>query len=579
VIQLRFVVAATLSLFALAPHSADAATCNMWQKAIEIQFGVPCESFTAPFDPPPTAPFLRGDTAGTFFPVWAPKCRDGSDCSDESAYVRNLDGTRPAFYIDPVAGSSKWLFFFQGGGACGKEIGLEAEIDCSNIYRNVGGDKAREWAEMSTEHPLSGRSSLKAKLRGQGINSVDEGNYFKDFNRVIINKGTYDRWLGNRTYTSTSLVGDDNITLYFHGRRLIRAVVKRLEMNESSFAVGEDGRFELVPDINDASIILFAGHSGGASNLFHNAEWLEELAASVAPLASVGFVADARLIPDAAGEAHFEPTPVSIWNADYSGTSHLTEDDSGNGVFITRSHSTYDVDGEDRDLMETWGDHTGTGNDAFLDASCLATHSGSEEWRCYDEAHVLFHHFDQPLFLHQTLLDEVHRGVENRWVDLVDVEPAGDAVSSNFVWSEKPADTGDDYLYEAANRVLYMADELLRGRRSSAPVKRDSGTAATNKIGVYIAYGNQHATIQEPPFFNHFMSKKPVTVSFHDALQQWTIALESRMLLTDRCWIQDATTIDEPLVSYVVTAMDGRTTSCNGWSATDSWLPHFVFVP
>jgi len=351
--QLGLVIVATMAFVALAPGSASAATCNMWQKQQEIDNGLPCESYTAPFDPPSAAPFLPGDVGGTFFPVWAPKCRDGSDCSTASAYVRSIDGTRPVFYIDPVPGSNKWLFFFQGGGACGKEVGNEAEIDCGNRYMNLDGNWPNEWKEMSSEHPSTNQSSIKAKLLGQGINSTTAGNYFKDFNRVIINKSTYDRWLGNKTYVSTNLVGGDNIKLYFHGRRLIRAVMKRLEMTYSSFAVGEDGDFQIVPDINDATIILFSGQSGGSSNLLHNAEWLEALAASIAPSAQVGFVADARLIPDAAAEAHFEATPLSIWNADYAGTSHLAEDDGGNGVFITRTNSTYEVNGEDRDLMAT----------------------------------------------------------------------------------------------------------------------------------------------------------------------------------------------------------------------------------
>jgi hypothetical protein len=127
--------------------------------------------------------------------------------------------------------------------------------------------------------------------------------------------------------------------------------------------------------------------------------------------------------------------------------------------------------------------------------------------------------------------------------------------------------SGDDYRYEAADRVLYMADELIKNRKSTNPVVRDSGTPANNPIGVYVAYRNQHVTLQAPPFFDHSMTNGLVTLSFHDALRDWTISLESSDLTDDRCWIQDADTIDQDRVTYVVTALDGTGAACHGWTA------------
>jgi hypothetical protein len=55
----------------------------------------------------------------------------------------------------------------------------------------------------------------------------------------------------------------------------------------------------------------------------------------------------------------------------------------------------------------------------------------------------------------------------------------------------------------------------------------------TNRLGVYVAYGDCHTTSLRPDWQNHTMTKGTTTISAEQALTAWLNGT------TDQAWIQD----------------------------------------
>jgi hypothetical protein len=93
--------------------------------------------------------------------------------------------------------------------------------------------------------------------------------------------------------------------------------------------------------------------------------------------------------------------------------------------------------------------------------------------------------------------------------------------------------SGYTYMNEKANRVIYTVNELLQNRKAN---KRDDTVLAnpSNRLGVYVAYGNCHTTIQSANWQNHTMTKGASTVSAEQALTTWLAGA------TDQAWVQDS---------------------------------------
>jgi hypothetical protein len=117
---------------------------------------------------------------------------------------------------------------------------------------------------------------------------------------------------------------------------------------------------------------------------------------------------------------------------------------------------------------------------------------------------------------------------------------------------------------EKANRVVYIADELLQNRKASV---RDEAGNPANRLGVYAVYGDDHTTSLGSDWQNHKMVKNGVCVSAEDALGQWLSATG------DQAWIQDSAP-DTFNANTTWTATYRITnTAYSGWSASWSSCP------
>ena len=528
------VIGATCTVLALL-QADPASACNLYQKAKgdSTTPATPCASHVTPYDAevPYTVDAGGDPVSGAFYVRDVPKCETGlnSGCKE---VIRCLDGTRPMVHIDPVANSTKWVFTVQGGGSCGEQNGNDPITDCMNIYSNL--PKA-EWTEMSTEHAAAGTSAIipagshvPARKPGHGI-LRDTSNAFATYNRVAFNKCSYDRFMGNGSYSATWQ--GDPVILHFHGRRIINAVLKDLTRTRGTITIDNT---ELTP-LSAATRIVFAGNSGGAGGLIMNMQYIKGLIAGIARTANVSFVLDARALPGLEAEGKFEFAPSELYAQDDDGTSPIYPDNAPFGTTIDRSLATYSPGGEIRTLLETWGNHAAK---PYLDAGCLAFHS-TDATKCFDEMHVAAHHMNENVFWHQTLQDSVHAGSfwfwVNNWVP-------------GFV-----ADDGSGITYndERIDRVVYQLDQIYQNRKLAPPLGAE--VTPTNRMGVYAVYGNKHNSLfTDDGFFEHVMKKGTSKKSFERALSDFLAASG------DTCAVEDT-----------VARFPFTNSACRGW--TSSW--------
>lgn len=518
-------LASTGLTLALVLHGRSSAACNLYQKTMENLHGQNCDSYPTPY-----AAETPSGGAGSFFVRDVPRCQTGLDSGCPGEAVRCLDGTRPMVHIDPVAGSDRWIFTLEGGGSCGERAGAvpgDAVTDCMDYYFPRGSDSL----EMTTQYPDDATSHVLARKTGTGIlRSTDSA--FAEYNRVAFNKCSFDRFMGNRDVVGT-LTGDP-IILHFHGRRIIDAVLK--DLNQSRGAITLDGT--TLNPLHSASHVVFAGNSGGAGGLIMNMEHLQKKVSAIASDAEVAFVLDARALPGVEAEAKFECSTSchgSLYGFDGVGTSVLLADNGVDEVTIERSFATYDVGGEMRDLLDTWGDISDP--EDYLDASCLEFHPTEPE-KCFDEIHVAANHVGENVFWHQTLQDSVHANTPWFWVD--NIEPG-------LVVDPRNGTGEPVYRRERLDRVVYQLDQMLQHRKTMA---EDSFSA---RMGVYIADGDQHVSLfTDEGFFTHSMSKGARSKNFEKALKNFLEASG------DTCWVEDAAAL------YPFT-----NASCRGWAS--SW--------
>jgi hypothetical protein len=558
-----FVAAAVL---ASAPAVVQAETCSMYQKYKKDQAGTLCADQGSRFREVGAAPSL----SGTFYARPVPKCdANGTDTGcPEAQYVRSLDGTRAYYHVDPVPDSNQWVFFFEGGGSCGAMRGLNAAAAC---YTNdpvlmgfngysyvppVGTVNADPW-EMTSEH-AEGNYTVPNRRVGRGILSTSASNPFSSYNRVWIDKTTFDRFMGNMT--NTQVHDGDDIELYFHGRAIIKSVIKDLDRSNGVICVGgQEGEEvcsgEEAPDLSDAASVLFVGESGGAGGLIHNAQWLKNRIAVVSTSIKVNFAPASRMLPWIQAEAFFGGTGT-MWSAVQPGSSEVDKNPAGGGpatVDITYSPATFEAGGEIRELLGSWGDPASFGA-LYLDASCKLAH-GIAAWHCFDEGHVALYHTDENMFFFQSLLDSVHSGPGSPafWIETVDLGGGPILLDPGFVWDPPgptpPAD--HTYVQDRAARVLYAIDSILldTSHRGARGFYAPGPSAHTQVMGS----GFWSATL-DCPLGGH-------TWSFADALLEWETQNNSGLCAAPGC---DFAAVEDTFATYPITFWNG-THNGGGW--------------
>jgi hypothetical protein len=317
----------------------------------------------------------------------------------KDAAVRCADGTIPSLYVDPaVVPSNKWLISMTGGGSCqpvdsdGDGLVDDAQA-CYDEYTLRG-----EAREMGTGDDPPMRELF-------GINSPDpvQNPVFSAYNRVRVEKCSYDRYNGRADWTGLT-ASATTFDFFQHGSVIMETALATLRpgltystWTNSAGVVTRDP--ETLPPLEEAEVVLFAGHSGGAHGLLHNIDFLAS-----ALDAWAGFDGDVRALIDAhyvtsvENEAAFSSAtcPPGAPQGDayddiWSGCSLAdgAENEYDGQAYYTASG--YQVQ------YDTW--------QAEHDASCRATHAGVDEWKCRDAMHVLFNHVSTPFLFRQDFSD------------------------------------------------------------------------------------------------------------------------------------------------------------------------------
>jgi len=536
--------------------TAQTETCTMYQKYVKdygnstYSAGTLCANQGADF-----VEVTPSGGSGTYYARAVPMCDDtGKDtpgCANNP--VRSLDGTRAFYYIDPAPSSNHWVIFFPGGGSCGKMDGLNAAEAC---YANGGGlyfdsyDVAAGDACEMTSHHASGACRVAAQKDGTGQGILDPGasNPFWGHNRVWMNKSTFDRFMGN--ITNTKAYGSDDLELFFHGRRLIRAMLKDLDRANRSITVGN----QTIPDLSDAETIVLVGESGGAGGLIHNAEWLVNRVREVSGSAKVNFLPSSRMLHWLEAEAYFAGSG-SIWDDVDSGTSTILKNagsPGSNGV-ITYSPDTFQGGGAVRELLDSWGDFDNPTN-LYLDPSCKAAHpdAATNKWKCYDEGHVALYHMDENAFFFESLYDATHvrDASPTFWIDTVDFGSGVLSAYPGFVWDPPGSWSFTDARRE---RILYTMDSILlnphhRGAR-----------------GFYAPSVACHTCLTNSNFSGQDLSKGSYSYSLAAAFYYWQSNLNNNYCSGSDC---DWAVIQDGGASYQITFTNGLSNTMGG-----GWVP------
>ncbi len=448
---------------------------------------------------------------------WVPLCEDGSGDHEWSNsagasgtaptcvpddYIRCIDGTRPLYYVDRArlyngtadTLSNSWVFWFQGGGSCSDADGVGAGENCWNTYLDP------------TETDEMGTSARKTSLAASAILDPDRSeSVFKTYNRVRIMKCSYDRFMGTSELLATPNGAGDDIDLFWHGRRMIEAVVADLE---HGITFTDEGGQNTLPPLTDAFRVLFAGHSGGSGGLIMNGDWLASLIHAMRPAAKVRLLVDARWKPGIENEASYDPN-LTIPADDANGDGQLDLWDHiaptpaspgelpGGGDY---HRATLQPGGRFAVQQDQWG--------APLDASCEAA-LGNGATRCRDEIHVLANHVETPYFLRQALRDRSHVGGPVSYAD----DPAFRFTDAEF----------RDRVVHQLNRFVDDHDTLSMAASGAAGIP-----APTWAYGVFAPNVTKHVgNSDDQQFFDEKLCEDGVgtspadAFSYHDALFDW----------------------------------------------------------
>ena len=403
------------------PTAAYAQACEslpFWQNTLRCKFF----PTTTPPLPPPEPQSLSEIKDFTLVPL--------PFRNEDGEILRCVDGTRPAIYVDEAntnANNNHWVVTMQGGGSCN-----DAD-SCLAAYLTPS-----ETAEMGTAMDIASKNM-------EGIHRSSSSNAFSNFNRIRIQKCSYDRYNGTTTQRSVNASVDSDINdnaiqgqlindpaatnydnrlptilegeqvsvdLFHHGYKIILHALDQLRDGLTYRTWEDDGlgnvdtvQHTLAP-LKDANSILFAGHSGAAHGLMNSIDGFADslsgwTRSDLQPFnADVRALFDAHLLPSIESEAAFnEHLPGDMY-------SHRTlcqaPCESGPPLHYTYDGMRYFSSGGIGNVGYFDGPYTQW--DVPLDQSCRDAHPNNE-WRCADRFHVLFNHISTAFFIREDFRD------------------------------------------------------------------------------------------------------------------------------------------------------------------------------
>ncbi len=268
------------------------------------------------------------------------------------------DGTSAVLYVraaDPAGpDAGKWIIWLEGGGGC---------LDPKSC-----GDR---WCGLDPPYTAGKMSSRWAPegIKGNGIfdptPSGGRVNQFAGFNLAVFYYCSSDSWMGTHTIDVQDPSGTyPPYRIAIEGYDIVTAGLTALKAGVTS-----DNSTVTMPDLDDATQVLFMGTSAGSGGAQHNGDRVGELLLADNPDLDYRLVADAAITPT-------EPDPPELTAAEAEAQLQLA----------------FDIETQFRG--------------AVFDASCLAYHAADPR-PCADHVHVLRHHTSTPFFAKMDLSDSV----------------------------------------------------------------------------------------------------------------------------------------------------------------------------
>src|SRR5262249_3304273 len=131
--------------------------------------------------------------------------------------------------------------------------------------------------EMSSQHASRTTPNIYNRIHRRGAMRPESGGPFADWNPINLHKTTVDRMIGNRT--NSVVRGTDTVNLYFHGSKMVQAIVS--DLNRSRGAITVDG--VTLTKLSEATDVVLIGNSGGAGGVIMLAERFKGWVQAIAP--------------------------------------------------------------------------------------------------------------------------------------------------------------------------------------------------------------------------------------------------------------------------------------------------------
>ena len=378
--------------------------------------------------------------------------KPSNTCPSAHGYdvVTCTDGTRPVFYYEAGSGAdaNKWIFKIQGGGS-------NCEYECAE----------KIVVDKELQHFSSAYNENASTRQAGGIFSNHEANLFKDYSLVILDKCVGDRNLGDATVQGYAFSGSAHLptgtgTVYFHGYRVILAVLKQLQQNfglsnadEILFVTqsnGSNGAYHYIDRLTQhvtqtMSITVpvrllaqsFIKPGPEVEYYFENGSWPTKYTQVPSSLAAPGKINAPNSLPDEACGPGFDPNLpyYAHWLQEggiVGGTPtcerYPWQVDAG---VHGRDYSTQDFyDGYEKATFGLWGVDNGV--TVTWDKSCVQAHAADPR-PCRDSQHVYTHHLSTPLFFAAQIADRNLRPIHDTYTGWVPDRPGRPA--DGAVWS------------------------------------------------------------------------------------------------------------------------------------------------
>jgi hypothetical protein len=275
--------------------------------------------------------------------------------------------------------------------------------------------------------------------------------------------------------------------IHFRGSKIVEAVIATLRREGSRSRPVHPVVGQNLPDLDEATEVLFAGSSAGGGGVRNNAD---RVAATLR--ANNVRCADATTCPlifRAAVDASFGPA----WeNLDFTQTKACEVDPA----FCT--YGSFIRDRYESTVVATWG--------ARFDDTCVSWHQANApgtEWRCADGEHLFANHISSELFARQDLQDQLLTG--------------------NFV--EAGLGTAEDF--GALQGADLHAFPTIHTRAEEGP-----SAAGGRSVAVFAPQCTDHESFtNNRAFYDVLVEQQGAAYSFHDVLWNWWSGAQPQVVI------------------------------------------------